>query len=174
MIDTKAIQDADAALRILKVEQREGESLEATATRIVHEKNRGLIPDGKPGGHTWVSVGSIDPRTGNEPVKCTSCLVVSHRNRDITHAQPFHEGVYFCHPAHKDARTARLIIELEGRRGQATVAMIPVDHPSMHEAHTWFGMDGELEWCQIFGSKIAFNNTVRIAIADMLTRGRKR
>ena len=165
--------DQKQALRMLLAERGEDESYTDVVDRLIKSRNRGgWVLDKKTGGHDWKSAGAIDKSTGYEPVQCKRCLVFSEVQRDLTHSEPRHEKVYLCERAPKGAKVARIIIELDGRRGYAQTAVVPLWDESFRDMPVCFGVPVDVEWCQIFASKIAIHNVVRIAIADMICGGK--
>ena len=62
--------------------QHGGESLSDVARRLTGS------PDPFEGIHDWKYVGSVNERSGYQPVKCANCIIVSKVCRDVTHSKP--------------------------------------------------------------------------------------
>ena len=76
--------------------------------------------------------------------------------------------------APENAQTARVIVELDERRGHATVALVPFWDPDLLRDYSCCGLDVEYEWCLDSNQKIVRNNVIRMALADMLQTPRRR
>jgi len=163
--------DRKQALRLLLKDRQADESYTDVATRLLAMRDQYNGERPEVGGHDWKPNGTTNEHTGFQPVKCSSCLIVSKLQRDVTHSVPRHEVLQVCIPAPENAQLARVIVELDGRRGYATMAMVPFWTPEWLDRYM-LAMDAEVEWCAIFTEKLAFQNVVRLAIVDMLQGGR--
>lgn len=158
--------DQRKAIRLLLEVRGEDESYVDVARRLIHAGR----PKLEVGGHDFESVGSINTDTGFEPVQCNSCLVISKLQRDVTHSVPWHETLQACVDPGEGKKLVRIIIELDGRRGYATAAVIPL----WGQVIPFCDFDFISEWCGSTAEHIVDLNLVRLALADMLEKGRRK
>jgi len=158
--------DDEKIWALLEEQRQEGdEDLLHTLRRIIDERLRGLVPPlAEATGHDWELLS--DGRTG----RCRCCGIADRVKAIDGKLRSLADGLRPCIPAEPGAKPLRLKAELDGRRAEEVLMVVPHwAKPPPNLVVCGAQLESGQRWCEDVGETIRRQHLVRFILARLVS-----